>query len=317
MSRAKVIKKTIKDENLVNMFNQMLGGDGDPEIVARKTKDLQTKLKIVVSVLKSFGGEASPFRKKFDEYHEWCDEFLKFASEIEPLQTQDYKCLKDNNVIRRVILVCSEIVVYSHYLVPSDLNDRWVHSHPGLVFVPFKFTKMDVKHIWNNADTTSPIKKYCLQTISLLFNQCNDIYRIVSSPDIDVKKFSKIIVESIEKVKGIPKLSRCKEAFDKIKESVELLENNFDEYYRDMVDSENPNTIIENFIVDVSKGQNMNISLMKQFRTIINFYKEQSAGKIKDPKTKKIFDTLQQKMDILERKVAKSVPGSANEVEED
>ena len=139
--------------------------------------------------------------------------------------------------------------------------------------------------------------------MSILFNKCHEIYKIITSPDIDVSKFSKIIVESINKVRDLPELNRCKDAFNKIKESVALLENNFGDYYKDMQQSENPNTIIENFIIDVSQGQNMNLSLMRQFRTIIGFYKKKSSSKIKDPRVSKLFEGLNAKMDVLEKKV--------------
>lgn len=303
MSKAKIIKKTLKDQNLVNMFNQMLGGDGDPEIIKQKTSDLKSLARIIAGILKSF---ATGPMKQFAEYQVWSDEFLKFGSATESLVDLDYKEIKEHNQTKLLILVCSELVIYAHFLQPATLSDKWVLSHPGLVYEPFAFSSLDIKHIWNNASSTSNVKRYCLQTFSLLFNKCHEIYKITTAPDVDVKKFSQVIVDSIDKVKGQPELSRCKDAFEKIKESVTLLETNFGDYYKDMVQSENPNTIIENFIIDVSQGQNMNLSLMRQFRTIINFYKKQSSGKIKDPKVKKLFESLNSRMDILESKVTKT-----------
>jgi len=34
--------------------------------------------------------------------------------------------------------------------------------------------------------------------MNMLFNTCYDIYQIITSPDIDIEKFSDIIVESIK-----------------------------------------------------------------------------------------------------------------------
>jgi hypothetical protein len=305
MSRTKIVKKTLKDQNLVTMFNQMLGGDGDPEIIAKKDADIKSTIRVISSILRSFA--TGPMRK-FSEYNTWCDEFNQFAAESEKLLELPFKELKDHNQTRQLVLVCRELTIYAHFLQPPDIKDKWVLSHPGLVYEPFAFTHLDVKHIWNNEQTTQNVKRYVLQTISLLYNKCFEIYKTISSPDIDVKKFSIIIVNSIDKVKELPELNRCKEAFQKIKDSVELLENNFNDYYKDMIQSENPNTIIESFIVDVSQGQNMDLKLMRQFRTIINFYKKQSVGKIKDPNVKKLFDSLNNKMDMFEKKVQKQGP---------
>jgi hypothetical protein len=300
MSRAKIVKKTLQDNQLTQMFNQMLGNEnGDPEIIATKQVNVLRCLSMISKVLSGFA--TSPFTK-FEEYKVWCEEFRKMALDTDAVVAlADYKRIKDNNQTKFLILICKELVMYSHFLTPPNLQDRWILSHPGLTFEPFAFSHMDIKHIWNNPEVGVKAREYCLHTISLLFTKCMELYKIVTSPDIDVKKFSQIIVDSIDKIKSIPELSRCSQAFTKIKESVSMLENNFGDYYKDMIQSENPNTIIESFIVDVSQGQNMNLTLMKQFRTIINFYKKQSAGKIKDPNIKDLFNKLSDKMDAIEK----------------
>jgi hypothetical protein len=314
MAKVKIVKKTLKDSNLAEMFNQMLGGDGDPDIVADKLKRVRGLIKTVALVTRDLA--TGPFRRDFPEYQEWWDDFQRFAERTEALAALEYKDLKDAPQTKHLVMVCSELVMYAHFLECKPPADRWIGSHPGLSFEIFAFTKFDIKHVWANQNMTPKLKQYLLQVISIMFNKCREVHRIISSPDVDVKKFSKVIVESIEKVKGMPELSRCSNAFNKIRDSVALLENNFSEYYKDMVQSENPNTLIENFIVDVSKGQNMNLSLMREFRTIINFYKKQSAGKIKDPKVKKLFDSLNSRMDMLEKKAKVQNGDAASEVAE-
>lgn len=302
MSKVKTIKKVLKDPDLANMFNSMLG-DGDTEIIAEKAGKLKSLLKLIGQLMENF---ATGGMKQFTIYKEWLDEFHVFGEKIISIADKEYKEIKDHNVTRQIILICRELVKYSQNLTIENLNDRWIGKIPGLIFEPFAFTKLDLKHIWGNDQVTPIIKEYCLKLIALIYRNSFTVYQITTSPDIDVKKFSRVIIESIEKVKGVPALNRCKEAFDKIKESVALLETNFGDYYKDMVQSENPNTIIENFILDVSKGQNMNLKLMRQFRTIINFYKNQSAGKIKDPKVQKMFDSLNERLDTLETKAKQS-----------
>lgn len=317
MSKVKLVKKTLRDSNLAEMFNQMLGGEGDPEIVAAKLKNVRHMVKMAALSAREFGN--GPISKKFPEYQEWCNDFVKFAERTEALAELDYHAFKEANQTKHLVLVCSELVVYSHFLEGGvcdengHLRDRWINTHPGLVFEIFAFTKLDIKHIWANENITTQDKKFILTIISLLFNKCREIHRVITSPDVDVKKFSRVIIESIEKVQSMPQLNRCRDAFNKIRDSVALLETNFGDYYKDMVQSENPNTLIENFIVDVSKGQDMNLSLMRQFREIINFYKKQSAGKIKDPKVKKLFDSLNSRMDMLEKKAQTTDESSSDE----
>jgi len=303
MSRARIVKqkRLVQDPQLVTMFNDMLNSEnGDTSVILEKNVSIRSNLSIIAKVLEDFS--SGPFRKLGGEYEIWCEEFLKFASQIREILTlTEYREIKDNNITKHVILVCRELVAYANQLQPQTLSDRWILSHPGLQFEPFAFTKMDIKHVWNDERVSETAKKYCLRVFSILFQKCHEIYKTVTSPDIDVNKFSQIIIESIERVKDVPELNRCRDAFDKIKESVSLLENNFSDYYKDMVQSENPSTLIENFIIDVSQGQNMNIGLMRQFRIIINFYQKQSKGKIKDPKIQALFNNLNSKMDMLEK----------------
>lgn len=321
MSKVKVLKKQIKDQNLIDMFNQMVGGEGDPQIVIIKKERINGCLAMVSKILASFAD--GPFGKALPEYKEWCTEFKAFGDRVGKLvETKDtkepvpYATIKEHNDVKHVILVCKEIAVYEHYLKESKLSDKWITSHPGLVFQPFAFTAFDIKHVWNNSNVTDKIKKYCLTTISVLYAKCHEVYEIVTSPDINIKQFSVTIVESLLRAQKDPKLSRCKDAFKKITESVSKLETNFSGYYKDMVQSQNPNTIIESFLVDVSQGQSMNVSLMRQFRTIIGYFRTQSQGKVKDPKVKKLFESLNDKIGILENMSSKKKTDKKDEKDE-
>ena len=83
----------------------------------------------------------------------------------------------------------------------------------------------------------------------MLFNTTYDIYQIITSPDIDISEFSDIIVDSIKQARKM--IPRANKAFKKIEESVELLKDNFQNYYKDFITTKNPTIIIENFILDV------------------------------------------------------------------
>lgn len=300
------ITKVVKDKNMINMFNQLIGGDGDPVIVAEKEKNLNGVLTTIYKTLDAWA--TGPFAKGFPEYKGWMSEIELFSKNTKAVLEKKlpYKELKEDNQIKHIILVCSDLIKYKHYLESvSEARDNWVLTHPGLIFEPFKFTKLDVKHIWNNGKSTPKIKQYVLTYICLLFLKCKEVYGITTSPDIDVAQFSNVVVGAIGKVQNSPELSRCKDAFKKITDSVGMLENNFGGYYREMVQSKNPNTIIESFVLDVSNGNEMNPRLMMQFRTILNFYRKQQnkSGRKRDPKLDKLFKSLSSKMDLLDDKL--------------
>lgn len=314
MSKTKIVKKTVVDSSMSEMFESMIGGEGDPEITTDKFKKIISALKTISTTLMQFS--EGPFSTQFPNYVSWTDSCRGFSIKIkndilDAEEKLEYKDIKDHQQIRRVILMCTDLMDYEKSLTPSyatepnspsgGLNDKWITKMPGNSFKPFTFTDLDLKLLWNDHRFNEKVKITILTIISILFSKAKAIYHIVRSPDINVSKFSVAIVSSIEQIQTMPELHRCKDAFARITNSVSMLENNFGNYYQDMISAKNPNLIIENFILDVSKENKMDPKIMMQFRTIISFYKKQSANKKQDPKVQKLFDTLSEKMSSYDR----------------
>jgi hypothetical protein len=315
MSRVKTLKREIGQDGLNVMFNSILSGEGDEEIVKNKFTCIMAAVNTYTTTLNHFAD--SPFKSKFPEYASWSDEFKKFSDDIKTNLVDksaelDYSKIKNNIYIRNIILSCAELNLYEKSFTPgSDLynTDKWITTMPGHSFKPFKFSEFDVKQVWNNVEANAKVKQLLLITISILFTKAKMVYNVLNSPDIDVQKFSSVIIDSIDSIQSLPELNRCRDAFKKIKDSVNMLETNFGNYYKDMVDAKNPNLIIENFILDVSKKNEMKPELMRQFRVIISFYKKQSSTKIKDPNVSKLFSSLDDRMnkyDVTNNKDKKS-----------
>lgn len=300
MSRVRMAKKTLSDPGMAEMFNQMLGNEGDPEIVREKHDKLRTLFKVIHSILYDLG--TGNLAKEFTEYKVWFDQISEFAEATKTLHESksEYKALTADIQTRRIIMMCKDLMQHQKQLLSDPPSDKWIVEYPDTGYQLFEFSKFDIKQLWYNSKFRSAHRKYMLMVLTVLYKKSYDVYKIVTSPDINVGKFKHIILSSIDKVRGTPELNRCRDALDKITDSMSLLENNFDDYYKDMVQSQNPNTIIENFIIDVSKNQQMNPDLMRQFRQIINFYKSKTQSRIKDPKVKKLFDTLNEKMNMFD-----------------
>ena len=122
----------------------------------------------------------------------------------------------------------------------------------------------------------------------------------MTSPDVDVTEFSEIIVKSIAAIKK--QIPRCDKAFAQIEKSIGLLQNNFNGYYKDFIQSQNPSTIIESFVIDVSDSAKSDPQTARQFRKIINFYRKKTQGKIKDPKLQAIFSALNSNINAMDGK---------------
>ena len=196
--------------------------------------------------------------------------------------------------------MCKNLIIYKKYIENNDnLSDNFIKSSKTHELVIFPFCNFDIKFIYTIVKIDDSIKKYLLIFMNMLFNTSYDIYQIITSPDIDISNFSDIIVDSIKQAKKM--IPRANKAFRKIEESVELLKDNFQNYYKDFITTKNPTIIIENFILDVSKENSgeVDIELARQFKKIVMFYQKKSQGKIKDPRVNQLFEMLNKNFDML------------------
>lgn len=324
MSRGKVrIKKIIPkgsddDTELLNdMFSQMTGAENaDVEIIIPKFCKLHGYINKYIKIYQMLL-KFNEFVDQFPEYKENFNEISVYVKKLEAISAENenyvnslkncskdevnkvYKKLKAMKEIQSIVITSGNLGKHKRYLENSEnLGDEFIKREPGLSLTPLAFTNLDLKILWSSDKLTTMAKKYILNIISHTYLIGHGVYRVITSPDIDIKKFSKILVENIEKMKK--QIPRCNKAFDIIAQSVSMLENNFDGYYKTSVEAENPSIIIESFIIDVSMSQKANPTVTAQFRKIIMFMKRQSANN-KDPRVSKLFKILNNQFSMMQK----------------
>lgn len=336
MRRVKIksAKKQLGDKSIVDMFNQMLGtDDADPEIVTPKYNSIKHDLNTVKTLLTQMTNNV--ILKVFPEEKVGCDDIMRYIKSLDDIKFIDttpklkyenkdsnnskeeekelkdeynvskaYLKLKSDNRIRLLILTCKNLIYYSERLNTKPIDVMFINRIPGFDFMPFAFSQLNVKRMWSSESITPRIKQYILMVLKIILNTSKNIYKTITSPDVDVKKFSAVIIKSIAKVKK--QIPRCEKAFAKIEHSIGLLEDNFNGYYKDFIQSQNPSTIMESFVIDVSNSGNVDAQTTRQFRKIINYYRKATQGKIKDPKINKIFNMLNANFDEIEKQNEKS-----------
>lgn len=330
----KILPNNSDDSNELNeMFEQMTGSKGaDPEIIIPKLIKLQSllsKYSKVFNLLLSF----DDFIKVFNEYHEEFNDIKNFTNcikniinvdenlssdELEKMNVDSvnmlYKTLKEKEEIQTVIITSSNLKNYKRYISDkNNLKDDFIKREPGISLTPFHFTKLDLKKLWASDKLTIMAKKFILSILNHSYVIGHDIYETVTSPDIDIKKFSRVLISNIDNMKKT--IPRCDKAFNIIRDSVELLEDNFKGYYKNSIEAENPSIIIESFIVDVSLSQKTNATITGQFRKIIMFMKKQSSNS-NDPRVKKLFKILNSQFDLMSKKTGVVDPEEPEEPEE-
>ena len=313
--KTKIIKQSVDQDGISDMFNQLLGDEKslDIEIIKDKYLKLKTDIERVYKLLESFKKTIyCKVLKDFSNinfYKTNIENFITDAKSIFPDDMEDrnlirhYLSIKENKIIKDSIHICKNLVIYKKYIEDNEnLSDNFIKSSKTHELKIFPFCDFDIKFIYNFSKIDESIKRYILILLNMLYNTTFDIYKVITSPDIDISKFSEIIISSISQAKKM--IPRANKAFKKIEESVELLQNNFGGYYKDFISTKNPSIIIENFILDCGKenNENMDLDLARQFKKIAMFYKKKSAGKIKDPRVNQIFELLDKNFAMLDIK---------------
>lgn len=351
-AKSVVVKKTIKDPDLIEMFNQMVGAsDPDPQIIIPKYENIMKNIKEIIDILdkfahspcaqfdrrafaaiESFVAHAYTTLKTFElqpndhiisgeEIHKINTDPTKLTEFLmnvhEKYKTsklgESYTQLKESKVITEMVMLARNLQnvlmieqtrcrVSTHNFENKDaLSDAFIVNSNGDYLQLFNFAPLNFKQLFTFDDVNKDVKQYTLKVLHLIYTRAIEIVHIITSPDIDVAKFSEVLVANIGDMrKHIP---RCDKAFDKIEQSVGVLKTNFNEYYKDFIvaQSGNPGIIVENFVMDVARNSKADIQTMRQFKQIIGFYKQKMSNRaISDPRLKKMMDLVGENMSILE-----------------
>lgn len=330
---AKVIKKKVKlsmgddDSNISDMFNQMLGAGAVNMTIAYPR---YLKIKEYIDRLLELFEKMSEFQylrsnKEFETYCTELEHFVKTGrdqwkqmfsidfseyewdlntvqEEEKKLFSEEYEKMKKSQLINGFIIMCDRIIPYKrHFNDIEKLDGGFIVSMSGVEFCPFPFTHLNLKQIFTSPNLPANVKTFFLIVLHKSLEISHKLWTEITSPDIDVDEFIKVIMTSIKEVQKRPELNRCRKAFKKIEDSVHLLKGRFNNYYRDFIQTKNSSIIMEHFILDVSKNTKADAETTRQFRQIITYYRKIAQEKITDPRVKGLFDKVNESLKELER----------------
>jgi hypothetical protein len=233
---------------------------------------------------------------------------IKKAYEDVPKEISDefcriYKLLRtDSMIVKTCIQTCDRIsALYRPYLqvklpqVPGVKKVKWENRPADTLSTGFitsdgtvsispvaNFPNLNFKYLYlMSTEETAILYPRILQK---MLNITEQIVELINIPDTDPDDFEHIIRTSIEKLKK--RIPGCADAFRKIEESLGLLKENFSSYYQNLIETENPTSVIEAFIGDVASKPGINTKVTMQFKKIIAYYHKltNKAGANKDPR---------------------------------
>jgi hypothetical protein len=325
------VKVSIPDDQkeLQKYFNQMVGDDTpDASIVVPKLARFMDEVMAIQTALQGFVNVLG----KFDDYTAQADELTKFAAEIAKLianvgpaegyTSRKWMDVKEHDVTRTCLMICNNLIVIHTHLKGTwdDVDRKFMDRYSGATLAPFPFSQLDFKYLWLvHGEGIDGLRELLFSVLQVMWTRTYEIYQLTHSPDVDVSALSKKLVESIGKLSK--HIRGCDLAFAQIKKSVGMLETNFDGYYKDFLESKDPNNIFTNFIADVSTSCESDSRLVFQCKRIVQYYRKKSQqqaalGKSSGKKNL-MFDTLLKHYDGIEAKAIASVGGIPADKEND
>jgi hypothetical protein len=187
-----------------------------------------------------------------------------------------YYNMQRSQLIEYVAKLCSQLRQYEKHILAGSC--AFILKIPGLEWYPIPFSKINFKALYSAPGVGATTIAWITNTFRDLYAEVKQLCIELQTPNIDISKFSEIIIGSLERIQKEPQLSRCGAAFKKIRESVDLLKGNFGQYYSDFVSTTadgsagNGFIIMEHFIADVSKSTPSSPKLKREFAVIVKYF---------------------------------------------
>ena len=317
-----ILPKNINKEEWYTMFMQMMGSEVDINVIYPKYIVIWSDCQSLIKNMLKFADADNILLKQFPELKKAMKEIRYFCNQFrdalgtrrsyedmieEGNKNNSYITLKNSDYIKNLIITRRNLQEHEKYIQSAnDIRDnlfqceRFIYEYPGPELTVFPFSSFELKNIWDEPRMKEfeNIKVYILICISVFYSKIKKIVKLILSADVDVKGFSGAVGQQL--VAARKQIRGCNRAFDKIEQSIDLLEDNFDGYYRDMIQSKNPNLIVENFVLDVSKNQKHDRGTTIEFKRIMKFYQKQTAGKVNDPRLQQLFSLLDKNFSLLD-----------------
>lgn len=342
--RSKCITKTVNDKEIVELFRTMLGGckgQHNYTIIWPKYKAMRNGADQFVSAIESFA--SSEFLKNFPDHvsgiatyaHKLrslyastfnspdLDEFIVpggptdsepqafngVPKEMLAAFSECYKALTTSNAAfnATVFNTGTRLIEKKHFIGNKDkLSTRFLGYTGGLVWAPIDgLSEANFKYFFSRAPLGREGHTYILEFLHSLYTATQCYYKAFSRPDIDVNDMTTVVSASLDEIRR--QIPRCDEAFNELSKSLELFKNNFDQYYKDYIASDDISVMMQNFIIDVAQKSECKTNLGRlssQFKTIIKFYQQKTQHCKAHPQMKALMKHIKINFSQLNRRLS-------------
>jgi tetratricopeptide (TPR) repeat protein len=198
-----------------------------------------------------------------------------------------------------ILSVLKNLNPYANQLKDKEtLDETFILNLQTLEVFPWANTNFT--YVFINMQKDDAVRKLILLVLHKMYICSKNVYDISIRPDINIEKIEEVILIAIEQMEK--QIHGCKNAFKLLKKSLSILRNNFTEYFKDFSATDSETTILESFILDVSKNADANPTIAIEFGRLLNFIrdKQEKLGGNKSPATELIVNTLSKNIDKLQ-----------------
>lgn len=315
-------KQSVKEtkSDLEHYFGQLTGTEEpDLEIVKPKLSHLKNDINTICSTMEMFAPaiRGLGYTKDADALVTFTSRATLFRDALKAMEQVEltgalWKVIKDHDFIQICMIACSNLSVIHTQFVQSwrTVDRKFMNRFTGLQFKPFMpWCEIDFKALWLiDGERETDLPELLFTVMKNLFNAMRDMYDCYMQPDVNIAHLSELIVSTLVNLRK--RIPRCDKAFDKIEESARMLKDNFGDYYRDFLESKDPNNIFTAFISDVSTSCGSDTQLIFQCRKIVDFYRKNAQMKIASGEItgekRKMFESLLNNYKMLDRNASET-----------
>lgn len=336
-NNVRMISKKVVDDDLADMFNQLLGTGGTNLEFAwpryNRLKKISTQLVKLVSILGSieYLDDHETIRENITNWvtSREADISVVFnvndigvkplvadlvnyetvTDSVKEMFTKSYESCKRNPLFKIAAKWLETLNPHAktlntdyNTLVPGQPKPHTTFAvMAGAEWYPLDPIRLNFKSLFTQCKNEQAIM-LVMNVLKKTLALCKELQVELRSPDVDVDRFVNIIGENIDKLKKVPELSRCGGAFAKIKRSIGLLKENFNNYYSDFVETSDSTIIMQHFVLDVAQNTKADAKTTQEFRKIMMYYRKIANNRgNNDPKVNSLFDKIEEKFGALNK----------------
>lgn len=309
--------KAVKNKNFANGFNQYteilggLSGDKrflDPIIVLDKYYVMKNSISTISSLLKSFNKSlVSNFNENESKYLNDFIKSLEIHIENKDIQLDNvidiYYEIKNSDEVAELLAILKKLNVYHDELNKTnykEIDSDFITQNICEKITLFSFGSLNIIDLYLKDDSCL---NYLVLLLHKLYQSLKDIYKAMTTPDINPQKIADIVVDALGNLKKSVK--GCDKAFNKIEQSVEKIVKNMDKYYKMLIMTKDPTSLFSGFLNDLidNEDDDVDISTIMQVKKIMTEFKRMTGNKQRRPEVDQLFDQIDSIFTILENDI--------------